>query len=76
LRGKLFNLREKLFLRLLSPTEDARKLVETATLAGAVIGSGKPFKQRRVAVEKNISDQARKCCAEVSAASGGFRTTD
>jgi hypothetical protein len=23
--------------------EDARNLVETATLAGAVIGSGKPF---------------------------------
>jgi hypothetical protein len=27
----------------LSAFEDARNLVETATLAGAVIGSGKPF---------------------------------
>jgi hypothetical protein len=36
--------------------EDARKLVETATLAGAVIGSGKRFSQRRVAVEQTISD--------------------
>ena len=35
---------------------DARKLVETATLAGAVIGSGKRFNERRVAVEETIPD--------------------
>ena len=32
--------------------EDARNLVETATLAGAVIGSGKSFRKRRVADEE------------------------
>jgi hypothetical protein len=37
--------------------EDARNLVETATLAGAVIGSGKPFSQRRVAIETKISNR-------------------
>jgi hypothetical protein len=36
--------------------EDARNLVETATLAGAVIGSGKPFKEGESAVEENISN--------------------
>jgi len=45
--------------------EDVRKLVETATLAGAVIGSGKPFSQRRVAIEKTISDRQRASCAAV-----------
>src|SRR5882724_8126999 len=56
--------------------EDVRNLVETATLAGAVIGSGKPFKQRRVAIEKNISNQPSKCRAEVSQASVGLGATD
>ena len=36
--------------------EDVRILVETATLAGAVIGSGKRFSLRRVAIEENIPD--------------------
>ena len=37
--------------------EDVRILVETATLAGAVIGSGKRCSQRRVANEEKISDR-------------------
>lgn len=38
--------------------EDVRILVETAILAGAVIGSGKRFSLRRVTIEENIPDRA------------------
>jgi hypothetical protein len=37
-------------------SEDVRILVEIATLAGAVVGSGKRFSLRRVAFEENIPD--------------------
>jgi hypothetical protein len=40
----------------LANREDVRNLVETATLAGAVLGSGKRFSSRRVAVEEKISN--------------------
>jgi hypothetical protein len=36
--------------------EDARNLVETATLAGAVIGSGKTVQSKESRNEENISD--------------------
>ena len=36
--------------------EDARNLVETATLAGAVIGSGKRFQSKESRNEENIPD--------------------
>src|SRR6476661_5753749 len=74
--AKLLQMKEIYICRYLSPTEDARNLVETATLAGAVIGSGKPFRKRRVAVEKNISDQQRTRRAEVSHASRRVSPTD
>jgi hypothetical protein len=46
---------EEIFGKLVTE-EDVRILVETATLAGAVIGSGKRFSLRRVAIEENIPD--------------------
>ena len=48
--------------------EDARNLVETATLAGAVIGSGKPFKEGESQLKKTyqIEKQSAYCSSEVA----------